>query len=542
MLAVLAAASARAGQYHVYSCRQPSGQSAPTDGWSGSVAAGGSVDDYALDTCAQGGALVAALGDETKHLPSVDFGTWTFGAPLGETIAAATVWRSGDIAGGGGAPATYQFWLSGPTDGEAFDSCVYSLTCPGEGVFGMPFSPGNRVVVPHANLGGHLYLNVSCTAIPGNECPGGVGDANGYADAVYLYAADIVLEQLAGPTAGNVGGELASATTLRGSSDIAFSASDPGSGVYEALFSVDGQVVQRTVLDENGGRCENVGQTTDGLSAFLYVQPCPPSVSVDVPFDTTRVANGAHHLVVSVIDAAGNAAVVLDRQITVSNPPPPGAPNGVGASVHAVLSARWRSTTRARLTSPYGRSHTIEGRLTAPGGAPIEAAEIDVSATPSSEDARAIAMASPRTARGGRFTLRLPASVSSRTLRIAYRAHFGETVPVATRTLQLAVAAGVHLAVSPHTTGVGQTIFFTGRLLGAPLPLGGKQLVLEASSPGGPWLQFDVIRTHARGRFNSSYTFKFPGPADYRFRAVSEPEADYPFSAGASNTVGVHEQ
>ena len=101
---------------------------------------------------------------------------------------------------------------------------------------------------------------------------------------------------------------------------MAFSASDPGSGVYEAVFSVDGEVVQSTVVDEDGGRCRNVGQTTDGLAAFLYVQPCPASVSADVGFDTTRVSNGAHHLVVSVIDAAGNAATVLDRNITVDNP------------------------------------------------------------------------------------------------------------------------------------------------------------------------------------------------------------------------------
>ena len=82
-----------------------------------------------------------------------------------------------------------------------------------------------------------------------------MGDANGYAAAVYLYAADITLEQTAGPTATNVSGELATAPTVRGTSDVAFDASDPGSGVYEAVFSVDGQVVQSTVVDENGGRC-----------------------------------------------------------------------------------------------------------------------------------------------------------------------------------------------------------------------------------------------------------------------------------------------
>ena len=114
-------------------------------------------------------------------------------------------------------------------------------------------------------------------------------------------------------------GELASASTVSGTSDVAFDASDPGSGVYEAVFSVDGQVVQSTVLNENGGRCRNVGQTTTGCRRSCTCSRARPSVSVDVGFDTTRVGNGAHHLVVSVMDAAGNTATVLDREITVAN-------------------------------------------------------------------------------------------------------------------------------------------------------------------------------------------------------------------------------
>ncbi len=62
--------------------------------------------------------------------------------------------------------------------------------------------------------------------------------------------------------------------------------------MYEALFSVDGQLVQSSVVDEDGGRCRSVGAAPDGTPAFLYVQPCLGSVSVDVPFDTTAVANG----------------------------------------------------------------------------------------------------------------------------------------------------------------------------------------------------------------------------------------------------------
>ena len=47
LLAILAlgaiaalATTAHAGSYHVYACRTPAGESAPADGWSGSVGAG----------------------------------------------------------------------------------------------------------------------------------------------------------------------------------------------------------------------------------------------------------------------------------------------------------------------------------------------------------------------------------------------------------------------------------------------------------------------------------------------------------------------
>src|ERR1700694_5140534 len=85
------AVDARAGQYHVYGCRAPAGQPAPIDGWSGSVAPGGAFDQYAKNTCPEGGSLIAALGYATAHTASIDRSTWTFAPPPGETTAAATL-------------------------------------------------------------------------------------------------------------------------------------------------------------------------------------------------------------------------------------------------------------------------------------------------------------------------------------------------------------------------------------------------------------------------------------------------------------------
>jgi len=547
VLAALAG-SAWAGKYHVYTCRMPSGQSAPADGWSPSKTG---TYTYAENTCQQGGgALIAALGDEPERTANTDVATWAFGAPAGAMIAHATLWRAGDADGGAAVNAFYEFWFAGPNNlnnpENSFGGCFAGVECPmGVGNVSHPLSAENRLVVPAASLGAHLYVNASCGGVAEYKCPAGKGDVNGYAAVVYLYAADILLEQSAGPSASNVGGELASAGTVVGTSDVTFSAKDEGAGVYEAIFNVDGQVVQSTVVNENGGRCRNVGQTADGLAAFLYVQPCLGSVSVDVPFDTTRVSDGTHHLIVSVIDAAGNSAPVLDREITIVNPPPPGVPgppNGTNASAQATLTAGWKGSRKARIASVYGRAQTVAGRLTGPGGMPISGALIDLIDTPAYAGAKPIALASPRTGADGRFSVRLPRSISSGTLALAYRSHLGDALAVATRTLTLSMRAGLTLSVTPRTASVGRSIFFKGRLHGGPIPPGGKQLVLEARSPGSGWIEFDVLSTDAHGRYHASYRFKFPGPVSYSFRAVSNHEADFPFATGASNTVDVFER
>jgi hypothetical protein len=362
---------------------------------------------------------------------------------------------------------------------------------------------------------------------------------------VYLFAADVTLEQTAGPTASGVGGELASAPTVAGTRDVAFSASDPGAGVYEAQFVVDGQVVQRTVLDENGGRCRDVGQATDGLPAFLYMQPCLASLSVDVGLDTTKIANGAHKLVVEVLDAAGNQAPVLDRQIIVANPVAPGTPgpaNGINASAGATLAVRWSRTKRASLTIGYAQPSSVSGRLTAPGALPIAGAQVEVLSLASYAGAKPALIGRPRTAPDGSFALRLSAHMPSSDVRFIYSAHVGDAVPAVTRTLRLNVRAGLKLHIVPRTASVGRSIWFTGRLVGGPVPRDGKQLILEARSPGGPWIEFKVVRSDARGRYRAAYRFKFPGPATYQFRVRSEVESDYPFAAGSSPALSVRER
>lgn len=574
------AGSAWAGEYHVYSCRMPNGVVAPTDGWSGSATG---VAVHAEDKCAKGGALVAALSEGVSHVVGTDVATWTFSAPSYERVTKATLWRAGDAEGGSVANATYQFWLSGPTEPEAFDECIYAVGCMKvRGEPEEPMSLSNILAVPSKNLGEHIYVNASCGGLESYKCPSGKGDANGYAAVVYLYAADLVLEQTSQPKVSEVEGELATATTLSGTEDLSFNAEDEGSGVYRAVFTVDGTEVGSTVLASNGGHCQNVGQTTDGLPAFLYLQPCPESLRADVPFDTTTLTDGTHHLVVSVTDAAGNSTVALDRNVTVQNhtkgveqptaPSPEGQQpqsteqhaqpiqitpqvtstasvptvqpqnNGTNATATAALQVRWNATAKASLAGSYGRAQSVSGRLTTSGAAPIGGAVVEVFDTPSYERAPTRALGTARTAANGSFGFCVPASTPSARLTFAYSAQLGAPVPSVTAALQLTVPASLTLRIAPRTTNQGGRILFSGKLRGAPLPPGGKQLVLEASTLRGQWRQFQVLSTAKGGVYRATYRFRLAGPIDYKFRVVSQQEADFPYAAGASNVVLVHER
>ena len=557
------AGSAQAGQYHVYSCRMPNGSAALTDGWS-RAAVGSFV--YAEDKCAKHGALFAALGDGVEHASNTDIATLQFAAPEHESLVGATLWRAGDADGGTSANATYEYWLSGPAENSSFDECVYLSCTTGEGEPEEPLAASNRIELTAEHLGSDIYANAACYGTLGKPCKKGEHDPSGYAAVVYLYAADLVLEQTTQPSAASVSGELATAATATGTQDLAFEASDPSSGVYQAIFAVDGTVVGKTLLSENGGHCKDVGQTTDGLPAFLYVRPCAPSVKADVPFDTTTLSNGGHHLVVSVTNAAGNSTVALDRRIEVANyppssagpvpaganqqqPAPPNNPlsqlqgdNGSHATAGARLSVRWSATRRATLAGRYARAQTVLGRLTAPDGSPIGGASVQVLDTPSFQGAAPRAFASVHTASDGTFRLRLPSSTPSSRLTFAYSSHIGQPAPDVTAALVLTVPASLSLSVTPRLTHVGGTIAFTGALHGAPLPPGGKQLVLEARTSGGPWRQFQVLSTAAHGRYRATYRFRLAGPITYQFRAVCPREADFPYATGASRVVSVRER
>jgi hypothetical protein len=548
---------ADAGVYHVYSCRTPAGAVAPTSGWSGSTNGPWMSDP---NSCASGGSLSGELDGGVAHPANASDAGWIFSAAAGTQIAAARLWRSAYANSWEAGNNSTVTWLAAPEDSYAsadvFDQCARFQGCTAVGDPGAPMSGANLVEVPPGNASGarNIYMNAACGGSNGTSCPAIGG---GYSVQISLYAADITLADDTPPMASSIGGSLAASGTTSGVGDISFSATDTGSGLYEAVFLVDGRAVSKQLLNGGSGPCRSVGGTSDGSNAFFDVQPCPLALSDDLAFDTSLAPNGSHLLAVQLLDAAGNATTILNRQVTFANNATslpagarigPGSPlalrglaNGTNASDVATLTARWASTTRTLRTSRYRAADTITGRLTAPGGVGISGASIGIYETPAYEGARTVFLSAVRTGGTGGWTMTLPRGVSSSALRLEYRSHQNDTIPVATAALTLSVHAGITLRIAPRMTSIGRRIFFSGVLHGTPIPLGGKQLVLEASS-GGEWIQFDTIRTNAKGRYRSSYRFKFPGPVSYKFRVLSRYEADFPFVDGASNVVDVHER
>jgi hypothetical protein len=545
---------ARAGKWTQVTCTQPDGKPAPIEGWDPEAVSGPGNYSNAYSTCEDaGGALIAESSNQWPQSRYSGY-LWHYVAPNGSTIAGGTL--SLNLYSPEG-----QAYIATPANSYPSDvvmNCQFNLPCSENGLNGGPFVG----TVPIDHLGGtNLYAEAECLGPgqPGEEtesCPTD-GGGNGVNAQTAIYAADIELENSSTPTGTDFAGALLSPSAASGIADLTFSAQDPdGPGVYRVIVELDGKQVYRGTPETNGGHCASIGADSNGVSEFLYAQPCKQDVAVDVPLETTGFANGSHALKVTVQDAAGNSAVVYDGTISIANPGSPtgtpigpgsplalrGAPNGANASDQAKLTARWIGTGKEVRTSRYGQPDRVTGRLTTTAGVPISGALLDVSEVPADQGAKAVQLARTSTGPTGAWTLTLPRGVCSSALRFAYRSHVDDTVPVATATLTLRVHAGIALKIAPRTSSVGRTIHFSGTLHGTPIPEEGKQLVLEARSGAGEWIQFNTIRTDATGRYRASYRFKFAGPITYQFRVLSRFESGFPFLAGSSNVVDVHER
>ena len=321
LLVIAGAPAARAGEWMQVSCVNPNGTAAPFLGWTGSNTGTpefGSNDNVA---CAPGSPMVANLSAQLQPAPGDANEILTYTPPAGSTLVGGTM-NVTLYGGGSGTAATGVAGLHEPAfkpdDADRFLVCAKILAPCQNGTY----TWSGTAALP-ANRDGNLIAAASCAgadALAGNTCTTGQ-DANDNFASVDIYSADLLLQNNAVPTGTGFTGT-ALEPRARGLTDVTFTAADPsGPGVYLVQAFVDGTLISSRTPNTNSGQCVPVGtDPASGAAMFDYPQPCPPAESVDVPVATAGLQDGRHELSVKVIDAAGNAATVLDQTITTSNP------------------------------------------------------------------------------------------------------------------------------------------------------------------------------------------------------------------------------
>ena len=526
---------AEAGTYDVFSCTQPDNAAAPIDGW---TPFSNNADMLAEDDCAQGRDLTAGMLGWVQVPVGAESG-WTFLAPAGTSLKQATLhWDHGnaDNVDTGGASAFES--LQAPYRGALpFDSCVHSKGCCCSTAL-IHLSPETLVTVPTHDLepdwGGpaaSITMTAGCTSEDGGEghCDGGALEFAAYSG---IGAATITLEADSPPQVTVIGGTLPAATELEGTQTLAINATDAGSGIYQAILEVDGKEVQNTIVDNNGGHCEDVGQTTDGRPAFLYVVPCKLEINDQyLSFSLSKIPEGPHKLTVLVTDAAGNATTAFQRDVVIGR----GACNGtcddqaqLAASDPAFLKPITRRYTQSAMA--------LSGVLHEPSGAYVAGAQLELLQQASYTGAPLVPIATTISNPTGGWSFDVPRG-PSRLLRVVWRSHALDSGYATQLEYHERVFADIGLKAPRHVR-VGTLFGFRGQLAGGYIPPERSTVQMEIFY-SGKWRTIETLRTDSHGRFVYAYAFSTGRHSSYLFRASIQYSQAYPFLAATSRPVRV---
>lgn len=260
--------------------------------------------------------------------------------PAGSTLIGGSVNVDLRADGGGyngsGTAVLYEPQFVYPDD--VFFQCAWGLAACSPS--GHDFS--GSISLP-TNRGGDLYVVAGCGGAAGYQCNSG-GSDNTWSE-VRVNSAQLLLSNSAVPQAANITGT-ALGQGVRGTAHLLMTASDPGGpGIYLAAVALDGRPVYSGTPNANGGTCVSHGTGPGGAQMFGFAQPCPAVEQLALPVPTAGFSDAKHELTVTLVDAAGNSAPVLDRFITTSNPQTTPAPTG-RHRVHMRFKIKWRFAGR----------------------------------------------------------------------------------------------------------------------------------------------------------------------------------------------------
>jgi hypothetical protein len=328
-------------------------------------------------------------------------------------------------------------------------------------------------------------------------------------------ALTLTLQDDSAPSA-TLGGAMLAGGWLRGLRELAYTASDTGSGLRLSETQIDGARVARTEH-----RC--VARRIGGSWRATRMQPCELRQAGTQAIATAALSDGAHSLRHCSEDFAGNTTCGEAHQVLLDNTPP-AAPRGLAAFSHpgrrsgGRFEVRWDNPPQA----PGSPIVAAGYRLLGPHGFGT----------------------GPRYARGegiSSIEIGLP-GIGPYRLRVWLRDAAGNALPRNAGQLELRrrTPARVSLRVSPESVRVGEAITLRGRVRpGEAIPSRGKLVAIQFYERAARrWRPALLLRTDRRGRFGRRYRFRsVSGTALVRLRAAVPTEASWPYAFGASRPV-----
>jgi hypothetical protein len=342
--------TAYAGELIQNACENPNLSAAPSQGWSsftsGSVGFGSNTNTV----CGPGDPMVAELSSAASEpVGAGENLQWTPSA--GDTLVGGSVDVSmyGDGYGYDASAAAVAYSPEFKYDGsDVILQC--SSGQPACSTGSSPYVYTGVLSLP-SNRGGDFYIGAGCGGTPGQTCDEGASE--GAWSLVRLWWARFLLSNNSTPAASNITGPLLN-SGARGTQELTFTATDPGGpGVYMVTAQIDGKTLYSGTPNNNGGDCVSAG-SSNGVLMFDFGQPCRQSESVDLPIETSAVADGSHTLKITVQDAAGNSSVVYDGTISTHNAPVNGSLPGIEASDPQATIGTQLSATNGAWEAPTG--------------------------------------------------------------------------------------------------------------------------------------------------------------------------------------------
>jgi len=499
MLASVVAVDASAATYEVHACRLPSGAPAPAHGWTRI----GGPEAVSQINCPGGG--MTSRPADGEHALGRLLG-FSFTAPTGTTIVGFNRHVEGAVNMVPGAPPPWH-WEQGESGTEAGSGRAVGVRveCGNCG----PFTQNYDYPQTPDELS-EISVALSCASQNG---PGPCA-ANG--SHFTLRWITLRLRDLMAPQVLSASGSLLdNRVPQHGERFLTLKLRDVGGGLLRTRVEVDGERFSEQAIDDNNGRCR---------PPFVAPVPCKLAADIELPVDTSRLSDGHHQLAVRVFDATGvNSTVAGPIQLDVDN-----IQDRSRLTCPAAAEGKLTRHVKTKVTR-FGGWASMSGRVA--GRQLPRGARVALMDHPSG--ARATAKTAPLR-RGGRFRLRLRPRASG-LVRPVLLASSGRP-ELCGAPIRLTVRAGMNFTVAPKRLANGQSISMRGRLLGRPVPKGGKTIVIQARARGAStWTAVSTLRSRRSGRFAFAYRFRRTfRRTTYEFRALAPRQRSYPYARGWS--------